>query len=132
MHEVLRESYQHTREANGANQTGGECPLWADVICVLVDGWAGWYKRYGLRKPARVQNCHLTLSEGMYDKREHESVRRRRKLADLFARKPGQCDNGAVERFANEDDFVPAGYARYHRLQIRVVETNRVLTSAGW
>jgi hypothetical protein len=43
----------------------------------------------------------------MYDKREHESVRRRRKLADLFARKPGQCDNGAVERFANEDDFVP-------------------------
>jgi hypothetical protein len=43
----------------------------------------------------------------MYDEREHESVRRRRKLADLFACKPGQYDNGAVERFANEDYSVP-------------------------
>ncbi len=68
----------------------------------------------------------------MYDKRDRKSVRRRRKLAYLLARKPRQCNNGPVERFADEDYLFPASYARYRHIQIRIVKTNRVLAGAGW
>jgi hypothetical protein len=68
----------------------------------------------------------------MYDKRERESVRRSRKLADLVAGKSRKCDNGPVERFADEDYFVPTSYARYRHVQIRIIESYRVLAGVGW
>jgi len=68
----------------------------------------------------------------MYDKWEYESVRRRRKLANLLTRKPRQCDDGPVERFTNKDYLFPSSYACYYHVQIGIIETYRVVARARW